>query len=407
MSRLRGTTGTLGAGALITAVGDGAWTTVWVVYMTKIVGLRPGDFALGVTIAGVVAILVVTPGGRLADRCGSRGLLMAIVAADAAAAACFALVRSLWAFIAVALVFIPAEQTAAAVEDTYILALHEDEYRLRALGMQRAARSIGYALGGGAGAICLAVNSHQAYLAVIVLNAVSSLIYAGLLRLLPATAPVARTRESRSWRALADRPYVLVIAIVAVLALCWGMLSTGVPLWITGYTRAPRYLVGLLIGLNAAAIAAGQVWFNARASAVRPAARMVVLAGLALAGSCLWFAAAYHGSGLRATGLLLAGGIFETLGELLFVSALWGLSVALMAPEAPGEYQGLATSATGAAQVVSPAVMVAVVAAHGLGWTLLGGVFLLVAAVILPATRWAVSTRKPHTSKLQTSAHGS
>jgi len=406
VSRLRGTTGTLGTGALITAVGDGAWTTVWVIYLTRIVGLRPGDFALGVTVSGIVAILVVTPGGRLADRWGSRRLLMAIVAADAAAAACFGLVRSLWAFIAVALVFVPAEQTAAAIEDAYILSLHEDERRLRALGIQRTARSIGYALGAGVGAICLAVNSRDAYLAVIALNAASSLAYTGLLRLLPATAPVARAREGRSWRVLADRPYILVVTIVAVLALCWGMLSTGVPLWVTGHTKAPRYVVGLLIGLNAAAIAVGQVWFNARASTVKSAARMVVLAGLALAGSCLWFAASHYGSGLRATGLLLAGGIFQTVGELLFVSALWGLSVALMAPEAPGEYQALATSATGAAQVVSPAVMVAVVAANGLGWTLLGGVFVLVAALILPATRWAVSTRDPAASKPQPSAHG-
>ena len=92
--------------------------------------------------------------------------------------------------------------------------------------------------------------------------------------------------------------------------------------------------------------------------------------------------------------LLVCAGLAHVVGELFFVSALWGLSIGLMPPDAAGQYQAMATTGIAAAQMASPIVMVALLVTWGLpGWFALAGLFTITAAIALPTTRWATHHR--------------
>ena len=47
----------LGAGTLVSAIGNGAWYTSWALFLTRSVGLSPGQVGLGMTVAGAVGLL--------------------------------------------------------------------------------------------------------------------------------------------------------------------------------------------------------------------------------------------------------------------------------------------------------------------------------------------------------------
>ena len=140
---------------------------------------------------------------------------------------------------------------------------------------------------------------------------------------------------------LHDRPYVTLAALMGVLAFCWGMLSSGVPLWIVFHTHAPRSLAAIIVLVNSLAIAAFQVRVSSGITSPLKAVRGAVWSGSALAASCLLFALTNDEGGVGAVTLLLAAGALSVLGELLFVAASWGLSISLMPKHAPGQYQGM------------------------------------------------------------------
>jgi hypothetical protein len=92
--------------------------------------------------------------------------------------------------------------------------------------------------------------------------------------------------------------------------------------------------------------------------------------------------------------VLLAAAVVHVAGELLFVAASWGLSIPLMPPDRPGEYQGVFATGEATALMAAPALMTTLVADWGQpGWLVLAALFLLPAAAAVPVTRWALRTR--------------
>jgi hypothetical protein len=181
---------------------------------------------------------------------------------------------------------------------------------------------------------------------------------------------------------------------MGLLALCWAMLSSGLPLWVALHTRAPRAISAVVVLISSLGIAAFQVRVGRGITEPRAAARGALLSGSALAASCLLFALTDGGAGWPAIGLILAAAGLHLLGELLFVASSWGLSVPLMPPEAPGEYQGTFATGEALALMAAPALMTTLVADWGQpGWLVLATIFLIPAAASIPATRWALRTR--------------
>jgi hypothetical protein len=215
----------------------------------------------------------------------------------------------------------------------------------------------------------------------IAINALTSFAYAGLVLGVPRVAGV----RARGLTVVRDGPYVTLAAIAGVLALCWGMLSAGLPLWITRHTDAPRELAAAIVVLNAVGIAALQTRCIVRSP--RRAAWTAIASGGALAVACALFATGR-------TSLIALGGVVHLTGELLFVAASWGLSFPLMPAGAAGQYQGMFATGEQAAQVAAPVLMTLLVAGWGApGWFVLAAIFLLATAPAPAVTRRALHFR--------------
>jgi Major Facilitator Superfamily len=386
----------LGVGTFVSAVGNGAWYTSWALFLTRSVGLSPTQVGLGMTVAGVVGLLSATPMGWLADRLGAREVFAVLLVLQGAAALAYLAVGGLAAFIGTACLA-EAARSGNGARNALVLGLTpRKEDRLAALGSLRSISHFGWALGAVAGAVIIGVDSRPAYIALLLLNAGSYLAYAALVTSVPR---VAAAPGRRSLRVIHDRPYLTLAGLMGVLALCWAMMSSGLPLWIALHTDAPRSLSAVIVVLNSLAIALLQVRVSRGIGSPAVAARGAMLSGSLLAASCLLFAVTAGWGGWTAVTVLIAAGIVHTAGELVFVAASWGLSVPLMPANAPGEYQGVFATGEATALMFAPALMTTLVAGWGQpGWLVLAAIFLVPAVATIPATQWALRSTQPQSA---------
>ncbi|SFJ26858.1 MFS transporter [Amycolatopsis sacchari] len=381
----------LALGILVTTAGEGAWFTTWAVYFTTVAGLPAPVVGLGLLLAGGAGLLAATPVGALADRFGPRALLIGLTAVEGLAMAAFVFASHVAVFVSAALVQTTVDRAAAGVRTAYVAQLADEETRMGHLARQRVASHLGYTLGAAAGAVCLTLHTPAAFHVLIAVNAVTSLGYAALLTRVPAVRP---GRRARPHRLSGDPAFLAVAASTGLLSLCWGLVSTALPLWLVRDTGLPAGLAGVVVIVNSLGVALLQVPASRGCTSARRSAVRAVWSGGALAVACVLFAATSGGSGFAAAGVVLLAAGAHLAGELWFIGARWALTLELTPPGATGRYQGMTATAEAAVQMISPAALTLLVGTWGLpGWFVLAGVFVAAGTATLPATRWALRTR--------------
>ncbi|MFI9010242.1 MFS transporter [Actinosynnema sp. NPDC053489] len=384
----------------VSALGDGLWFTTWALFFTRVLGLPPTAVGVGMAVAGAAGLVAAVPLGALADRFDPRPVLVAITVVRGLAMASYLAVDGTWSFLAATVTFTAPANGGNAVRTALITGLVPDNAaRVRALARQRVAQHVGYAVGAGLGALVLAADDPSAYALAITGNAVTFGVLAVSVLAVgkPSTGPTPRARVM-----LRDRPYLAVVATTSVLSLCWAMLSTGLPLWLSRSTHLPLALGGAVVVLSSAGIAVFQVPFARFARTPAQAARTAVRSGVVLAASCALLATTAGGSGATGIALVVAAAVLHVVGELGYVAANWGLSVGLMRDDARGAYQGVNEAATATVQLFGPAVFTVAVGGSGVvggsgagGWLAVAAVFLAAVAPVPALTAWAARTRTP------------
>ena len=387
----------LAAGTLISAVGNGAWYTSWAIFLTHRVGLSAAEVGVGMTVAGLCGVLAATPVGWIADRAGAREIFAGLLLAQAASSGAFGLVHGVSSFLIVACLGQVASSGTGGPRNALVLGLgdgREGAGPLEVLGQLRAISHIGWALGAIVGGAIISLNSPPAYIALVALNGGTYLMYALLVFTVPRITAPGRAQTHGSLRVVRDGPYMSLAGLMGVLALCWAMLSSGLPLWVTLHTHAPRAISAVVVLISSVGIAAFQVRVSRGITEPRAAATGTLLSGCALAASCLLFALTAGGDGVVVVAVMVAAAGLHLAGELLFVASSWGLSVPLMPPDAPGEYQGVFATGEAVALMAAPALMTTLIAGWGQpGWLVLAAIFLFPGAAAIPVTRWALRTR--------------
>jgi MFS family permease len=380
---------------LALGLGSGAWYSIWAIFFTRSVGLTPLQFGLGVSAAGLVGMVIGSPVGYLADRVGTREVLIGVSVVQGTSTLAYAVVHQFWTFLLASCIAGTAERLAPGIRVAVISGVTERADRLHQISSNRVVSHIGMAAGSGIGALILYLNSRAGYVSLIVLYGVAALASAAMMTRVPHVTSLSDTGAKRPVLVLRDRAFLVVTALSALLALNWGMLGTGVPLWISNHTYAPTWIIGVITGANAVAIVLWQNWVSRFGTTVAGAARLAVWCGLALATSCVLFALTYHGRGFVVILVLLAATGAHVVGELLYVSSGWGLSVALTPEGAHGEYQTVFATGPAVALMVAPALMTSLVVGWGVaGWLLLGAVFLAGSLPTVPVSRWALRTEQ-------------
>ena len=383
-------------GGATSAVGSGMWFTIWALFLTERVGLPGPQAGIALTIAGVVGFVCPAPLGRLADRRGPREVYGALLAAEGVAVAGFLLCHTFLEVVLVASATAACDQGKTGVRAALITQLAPGERRVGALACLRACSHAGDALGAGLGALVIAVGTGPAYAAAILFNAISYLAYAAALRGVPHVAPCAAARPSGGPQSPARPP---LPRPGRHLRCPDSLLGTDVrrapavdrrphprpardrrnpdPDQLDRHRRPPGHLLprrrdtGRRGGRRAALGAEPRPLLRARGAGRRPRRP------------------AGHAAAARWR-------VAHVLGELWFVPASWGLSVAFMRPDRAAEDQGIFATGEALAIMLAPALMSAVVVPGGpVAWLGLGAVFAVAGAGARPAARWAADTGHP------------
>ncbi|WP_274561306.1 MFS transporter [Streptomyces spiramyceticus] len=380
--------------ALVLSLGRGAWFTCWAMFFIKSVGLSTAQFGFGITLAGAAGLALGAPLGYLADRWGTRETLMALGVVQGLAILSYAYVRDFWAIVAVTCIVIAAERSTPGIRIAVVSGLTTGADRLNSISTTRVMTQSGIVVGALFGALVLSADSRAGYLALIVLYGTVNLFSSALLLRVPHVRSLADRKVRRGVLVLRDGPFLAITLFNGLLALSWGMLDSGVPLWITAHTEAPTWVMGVLMGFNAVVIVAFQNRVSRAGATVTGAGRLGLWSGVLLAGSCAVFAASYHGSGYYVLVVLFVAAAVHVVGELFFVSSGLGLSVGLTPDEAHGEYQGMFASGQAAAMMLAPGVMAVVLVEWGtLGWLVLAVVYLVGGVGTVTVARWVVRSR--------------
>ncbi|NEE29349.1 MFS transporter [Streptomyces sp. SID7982] len=384
-----------------TALGDGLWFSMWAVYLTSIQGIPAATMGLAMGLGGGLGLLAALPVGNLADRFGSRETLVVVSVLRAGFSLTFLATHSFWPLLFAAALFTSMETAAKGSKVALVYLLVSERDCLPVLARLRVMQHLLYAVGAGAAAWVLARQTATPYHAAVVVNGLTFLVSAAILIRLPHVPPVPATRRPISTEALRNVPFMAIMGSTALLALCWALLSSGLPLWLKEGTAAPVWIAPLSVLVSSLLIALFQVRVSRAGQRLVGAVRSSWRASFALAGCCLVFAAAaWPASPVMAAAIVLAGLGLHVLGELYYVAARWGLSIKLMSHGAQGQYQAVAATTEGAVVAVGPALVVTLVSGGGgVGWGMLALVFLASSLPVAPLCRRALRHTAPRAVK--------
>jgi len=355
----------------VDAVGRGLFLAGSVVFFTREVGLTAVQVGAGLAIAGLVGLVAGYPVGLLADRFGARRMLIVLHLYRALTLAAYTLIESFIGFVVVAgLVAVAAGSTVPVLQTLVGDAVGADQ-RVTTMGYLRAVQNAGFAVGGLLAAAAIGVDTRAAYMTLILVNAVSFVISASLVRRLPDTATTPRAAGVRALDAFRDKPFLLITGCNGILLLHSTLLAVGVPLWILLHTSLPPVVVAGVFVLNTVLAVALQVPVSATATTLPGSGRAFRRAGLALAATCLLLVVSGSMAGSVAVVLLVLAVVALTFGEMLQAAAAWSVGYALAPERRRASYLSVLGLGTSAQSMAGPVIVTAAVGAGTWGLLLL------------------------------------
>ena len=381
----------------VNRVGTGLLLPVEILYFTQVLGLSSSTVAIGLTLAGLAGMSAPVHVGRLADRIGSRRLVITVLALEGVATAGYVVAREPWSFVLCA-VFVHTLDIASRVSSGGLVATaFGPEERVRVRAVERVVINVAIAVGALGAAGVLMVDDPVAYRVLIACDAatfvVSALVMTRVPR--PTQQAVSQSAGVTIGRAIRDRPYVAVTALLAVLLLERGVVNVAIPLWLVTHTEAPRSLVGVLFVLNTLVVIALQVRLARGSEDLTVALRAARRAAILLALTCGAAAAAASASVGLAIALLVLAALSHAFAEILIQVASVSMAYGLASDDRPAEYQGVFNLGFAASALVAPPAALAVVAVGSVGWILAACGFGAAGIALVPALGWAVRTRPP------------
>lgn len=380
-------------------LGSGVFMLSAAVFFTRSVGLPVSQVGLGMGLGGLVGLLSGVPVGRIADRRGPREIYMLTLTAQAVAMAMLVLVHTFWLFTVVVCLTELAGSASQAARGPIVRGLAgERPARFRAY--LRSVVNLASSIGALLAALVVQLDTHAAYLCLVLGNALSFVATAVVVSRLPALPPVPAPPGAGRWTAVKDYRYMVITALDGIMSIHGSVLVFALPLWIVGHTGAPRWFVGTSVLINTIMVIFLQVrasrGIDSNASAARAWRRAgwAFLAGLSLIGLA---------SGLPAWSavlLILLGVGAHTLGELLHAAGSFELRYNLAPAHAQGQYSGVFRFGSGLTSVAAPALLAWACLDLGTpGWLLMGGLFLVVGLVVPHAVRWAEHPHPAETAR--------
>ncbi|MBZ3694422.1 MFS transporter [Phyllobacterium calauticae] len=368
------------------AVAAGVYFSSSALFFSRASGLAPLEIGLGLTVAGLVGLLVPLPIGILADRWNARNIAAWLTVGAGVSDWIFLLVSGVTAFVIIACCFAAGLRGAMTARMAMIATLIDASQRTQTSAYLRALGNCGLSAGAMIGGLAWYFDSLTGYRLAFALGGAIFLAAAAAYRLLPPVAPgLATIRKGSPLTVLGDRPYMILTLLNTVILLYIPLLNMALPLWIALHTNAPLWIASVLYGLNTISVMLMQVRLARRVTNACEARRSIFFATLLLSVACFFFAAMAVPSTVWLTVVFaFLAALLHVLGEMMHMAGAWDLSFRLAPPGQEGEYQGFFNTSSAAAEMFGPILLTALLVGWGLpGWLLLAIVFSATGFIIM------------------------
>ncbi|MEV4415018.1 MFS transporter [Catellatospora sp. NPDC049609] len=381
--------------SVFAGTGYGTFLTGSAVFFTRVVGLRPHEIGIGLSLAAAIALVTAVPMSSLADRFGAQRMWVVGAVLQGLLFAAWPFARGFWSFLLVIACVEIASTIGQAGRNVYLIEALEPETRVRTQAFSRSYLNVGWSVGAGLAALALAIDTRPAYYALVLVNSVILLLNAWLSSRLPAVArAAARAGAGRRREVFRDRPFLAVTAVCAVLTCYMTVFMEVAPLWLLTHTDAPKWWLGVMTVTNTLMATTMQVALTRSAHTLGGAAAAMRRAGLVAALGCPVYLLAGVTAGTVTMTLLLVATVLLTLAEMWQSAGAWTVVAELAPPDRRGEYQGAFRMGGSAQSMIAPAALIALaVTSGGWGWLAVSAMFVGAALLIGPAMHRAAHAR--------------
>ncbi|MGC4807623.1 MFS transporter [Micromonospora sp. DT233] len=380
---------------LVGCVGFGLYTSVSVIYFSTFADVSAVQVGLGFSLTASVWVVAAGTVGRLVDRIGPKETTVGAGAVQGLLLACLPLVHGVAAFLILMCVLGIAERGASVSREALLAQLVDEKRRVATAARSRSVANIGVSLGTALAGVALAVHTRTAFVVLLVTYALLTLAVSAISLQYPRVPGRRAAAGSGPSGVLRDPPFLAVALLSGLVSIYDTVLVIGLPLWIAHHTEAPTAIFAALIIANTLLIILFQVRAARGVESVPDARRALVQGSLAAAFACAVFAAtAWTDTAVLAGAVLAAGVLLLTAGELRAAAADWALRFGLAHPEAQGEYGAIHSLGSTIRSICGPVLVTFLLSTWtDVGWLVLIGVFLALAAATGPVVGWAQRTR--------------
>ncbi|MBN2045598.1 MAG: MFS transporter [Anaerolineales bacterium] len=315
-------------------------------------------FAVGMTEAGALLGSFATfsfagsmIGGALADRFGRKGMVIFGLVFSAISSIAFGLINEFWMFFVMSVFVGLLSDIAGPAHQAMVADLLPEEHRAQGYGIMRVSANLAWIIGPVIGGLLAGVS----YLLLFVLDAISSLIVAGVvLAFIPETKPETAEDGVNETLATAFKGYLKVAKDSLFMAFmtasifinfAYGQIYNTLSVYLRDVHGVPAQGYGLLMSANATAVVLLQFWISAKTRKFPPLLMMALGTGFYLVGFAMYgFVAGFA--------LFLAAMLFITVGEMIVLP----LGQALVAKFAPDDMRGRYMAFFGFSWLLSAAI---------------------------------------------------
>ena len=352
---------------------DGIALSSAVLYFSVHVGIAPGQIGVVLTVATLLALLLVVPIGVLADAIGLKVAAVALSVLVVVAFAAYAFADGVWLYAVGACLFMVTQAGLGAIRQAIVADNVDPAARVRGRAVMQTLSNAGLGLGTVVGTLAAMSVTDTPFIVAFALAGGLALVCTTIFASLPVDANTDRTARQRPGLiALRDRCYLGICALASIVLLTMPMIGVLLPLWITDRLHAPNWIAPLTLGLNALMVICTQTGWTARIlTEARAAGSLAIGASTLLAGCALLGSADLIAGPVNEA--LLAGTALVTVGEITAGAGMWYLAFTRIPTVAPGQYQAVFGMSESVARVLGPMAALPLVLAIGAtGWLLLG-----------------------------------
>jgi MFS family permease len=338
----------------VDAVGSGVYMPVSMLYFLAVTPLSLVQVGGAISIAALVALPSGPVLGMLVDRLGAKRVLLAGNLMQVAGFTAYLFVDTFLTVLAAAIVVILGMTSFWGAYGNIVAAISLPGERERWFGFLGALRNVGFAVGGLASGLAVAIGTDLAFSAVVAANAVSYAVAFWLLLAVPEAPREAHESLPGNWATvLRDGPYRLLVLAQAGYSISIMILIYALPVYAVEVLDLPGWVGGVIFTVNCVMVGLGQgLVVNALTGHVRY--RVLLLAQATFATSYVVFLLASELSVWFATAVVVAGGMVYTLAELMGGPVLSAMAAEAAPEHLRGRYLSLIQLAWMTSGMVAP-----------------------------------------------------